>query len=411
MTLYPLYIDPGTGSAIFSIVIGATAAIYFVARALFLRVKTLVLGGRMVKVSKNYHPYVVYCEGKQYINVFLPVLEEFERRQIELLYLTSVEEDPVFNAGYVYIKPEYIGEGNKAFMRLNFLSAGIMLATTPGLDVYQWKKTKDVKHYSHVLHMIEDATRYEMFGIDYFDSVLLTGEHQVKDIRYLEKIRELSAKQLLPVGCSYLDVYADKIKELPLEESHPFTVLVSPTWGPSGLLTLYGEKLLDPLVRTGWRIIVRPHPQAWKSDSGVIEKLEGRYKGVVNIEWDNNAENIYTLSKSDVMISDFSGIMFDYMFLFSRPVFYADEKVDLRKYDAGYIEGEMWQFEIIREIATELKEDMFDTIGDLIAKTANSEDIKQSMQKVKESAWYYRGEAGKHIVNFMEQTVNAAILN
>jgi len=33
MNLYPLYIDPGTGSMLFSILIAAAAAVYFMARA------------------------------------------------------------------------------------------------------------------------------------------------------------------------------------------------------------------------------------------------------------------------------------------------------------------------------------------------------------------------------------------
>jgi hypothetical protein len=34
--LFPLYIDPGTGSMLFSILIGAAATIYFLAGALFI---------------------------------------------------------------------------------------------------------------------------------------------------------------------------------------------------------------------------------------------------------------------------------------------------------------------------------------------------------------------------------------
>jgi predicted lysophospholipase L1 biosynthesis ABC-type transport system permease subunit len=39
MTLYPLYIDPGTGSMLFSILIGAAATVFFVFRALLIKAK------------------------------------------------------------------------------------------------------------------------------------------------------------------------------------------------------------------------------------------------------------------------------------------------------------------------------------------------------------------------------------
>jgi hypothetical protein len=204
-----LYIDPGTGSALFSIAIGVAATLFFVFQALWIRLKTFILGGRALKISKHYHDYVIYCEGRQYINVFKPVLEEFENRGIELLYLTGAENDPAMTAGYVNIKCEYIGQDNRAFTRLNFLSAGIVLMTTPGLDVFQLKRSKYVKHYMHILHAISDFPGYTLFGHDYFDSILLTAEYQKNMIRKLERIRNLPPKQLIVAGCTYLDVFAE----------------------------------------------------------------------------------------------------------------------------------------------------------------------------------------------------------
>ena len=232
---------------------------YFILRTLVIKLKVVVSGGHIVSSSVSCQ-YAIYNEGIQYWNVFKPVLDEFENRQIQIHYLTSVQNDPAFEADYHFVKSEFIGEGNKAIARLNLFSADILLMTTPGLDVYQLKRSKSVKHYAHILHMPSDATMYRLFGIDYFDSVLLTGEYQAKDIKTLEALRSLPQKKLVTVGCTYLDVANDKIKTVVPEEEHPFTVLISPSWGPSSLLCKYGDKLLDPLVKSGWRIIVRPHP-------------------------------------------------------------------------------------------------------------------------------------------------------
>jgi hypothetical protein len=320
MNLFHLYIDPGTGSALFSILIGAAATLYFLSRALIIKLKVTLSGGKAVKASQSANPYVIYSEGKQYWNVFKPVLEEFENRKTELLYLTSVKNDPVFDSDWNFVKAEFIGEGNKAFARLNLLHADICLMTTPGLDVYQLKRSKMTSHYSHVLHAPTDATTYRLFGLDYFDSVLLTGEYQAEDLKILENQRDIPKKQFITVGCSYLDEYSAKMKNIPAEDNHLYTVLVSPSWGSSALLSRYGEKLLDPLVSTAYRIIVRPHPQSKKSEPEIIEKLSSRYKE--KLIWDYESDNIYSLSKADIMISDFSGIIFDYVFLMDKPVIY-----------------------------------------------------------------------------------------
>jgi len=406
MNLHLLYIDPGTGSALFSILIGAAATLYFLGRALLIKFKVIFSGGKISSVSSMEYLFVIYNEGKQYWNVFKPVLDEFENHKVMLSYLTSAQDDPVFDDSWNFIKAEFIGEGNKAFARLNMLRAGICLMTTPGLDVYQLKRSKMVKHYSHILHASSDATMYRLFGIDYFDSILLTGDYQAEDIRFLERQRNLPEKKLITVGCTYLDIFEKKIRSLPVEENHPFTVLVSPSWGPSGLLTLYGEKLLDPLAASDWRIIIRPNPQSKKSESAMLERLHTRYKDSLNIEWDYERENIYSLNKADIMISDFSGIIFDYMFLRNKPVLYVNQDFDLRPYDADDIDHELWQFKTIKETCIELKEENFPRITEIIRNAGDNETLSNTRRKARVTAWQYPGEAGKRIFDFMINIVN-----
>ncbi|MDR2601452.1 MAG: CDP-glycerol glycerophosphotransferase family protein [Spirochaetaceae bacterium] len=414
---YSLYIDPGTGSMLFSILMGAAAASFFAFRALIIKAKAFFSGGRRV-AEKNSVPYIIYCEGKQYFNVFKTVLEEAEIRKTSVVYLTSAKDDPVFGMKFEYIKPEYIGEGAKAFARLNMLNADFVLMTTPGINVYQLKRSPLVKHYSHILHAPSDAVMYRLFGLDYFDSILLTGSYQARDIRALEKLRGLPEKQLVVVGCPYLDVYASKISALSrVPPPPPFTVIVSPSWGPSALLSKYGERLLSPLAKTSWRIIVRPHPQSKKSEASLLESLAKKYKDFSNIEWDYEQENIYSLSKSDVMISDFSGVIFDYIFLFNKPVLYVKQNIDLRPYDADDLYQEeaggplenLWQFKTVREIGVELKEESFEQIEDVIKASISSASLNEARASAKETAWERRGESGRLIFDFMTGFLNAGV--
>ena len=402
---FPLYIDPGTGSALFSILIGAAATIYFLGRALIIKLKVVLSGGKISDSANVESSCVIFNEGSQYSNVFKPVLDEFERRGINILYLSSDKNDPLLNERHNFVKKEFIGEENKAFLRLNMLKANVVLMTTPGLHVYQLKRSKAVKHYAHILHAPGDATTYRLFGIDYFDSVLLTGDYQAKDIRVLETLRELPQKRLVTVGCTYLDVASERIKSIAKEEEHPFTVLISPSWGPSALLSRYGEKLLDPLVETGWRIIVRPHPQSRKSENAILEKLTERYKDTTNLEWDFESENIISLSKADIMISDFSGIIFDYMFLRDKPVLYVSHDFDPRPYDADDLDHDLWQFQILKEAGIELREEDFIRITEIIKNAQDSESLARARIKARETAWQYQGEAGRRTVDFMTELV------
>ena len=407
-----LYIDPGTGSMLFSVLIGAAATLFFLARALILKLKVLISGKKDgIQLDSSFKKFVIYNEGKQYWNTFMPVVQEFENRGIELTYYTSAKDDPVFETSWKHVKAEFIGEGNSAFAKLNMLSAGFVLMTTPGLQVYQLKRSKNVKHYSHVLHMPNDATTYRLFGLDFFDSVLLSGDYQATDLRTLEEMRGINRKDLITVGCPYLDVYKKNIEEIPDEENHPFTVLVSPSWGDVGILKKYGEKLLDPLSRTGWRIIVRPHPQSKKSESEMLERLEERYKDNNNIIWDYERQNIFSLKKADIMISDFSGIIFDYTFLCDKPVMYVAGNMDLRPYDAYDLNKKLWQYEVLEKFGTELNEDQFENIKEVIQSMSDSKELAEQRRIAKETAWMHQGNAGKNIAHYMIKTMDDKNLN
>lgn len=397
-----LYIDPGTGSLLFSVLIGLSTAFYFLFRKFIIKLK-IFFSPNTNKLLKYYN-YVIYNEGDQYWPVFEPILEEFENRRIDVSYLTSSLNDEAFKNNYSFIHPEYIGVGNKVFSILNMLETDICLMTTPGLDVYQLKRSKLCKHYSHILHDTGDATCYKLFGLDWFDSVLLSGEYQINDIRELENIRKTDNKNLFVVGSTYLDYYSKKINFLKITKNHVFTVLVSPSWGQGSLLNLIGERLLENLSNTGWCIIVRPHPQSKKSEPDLLKKLEEKFS---YFTWDYNSENLDSLSKADIMISDFSGIIFDYIFLFNKPVLYNNSKFFKQMYDAGDIDHELWKFEIIRKIAIELSLDDIDNITETIKNVISITCFAEERRKAKETAWQNFGQSGITVVNTLVNIRNS----
>lgn len=394
------YIDPGTGSMLFSIVIGLVTMLYFFGKAAFIKVKFILSGGKAT-TSKSHSPLVIYSESKRYWNVFKPVLDALERKAIPTVYYASSEDDPVFSVEYKHITSEFIGEGNKAFTRLNFLEADVCLMTTPGLDVYQLKRSRGVKHYAHILHAVDDATGYRLFGLDYFDSVLLSGEYQKAHIRLLEKQRNIKEKELIVVGCPYLDELQKKVADLSGRKNESFTVLVAPSWGKSGILSRYGASLLDSLVQTGFSIIVRPHPQSKQSEKEILEALEMRYKAAQNLEWDYSNDNLNALSRSDIMISDFSGVIFDYAFLFNKPFLYVNSDFDARPYDSYDLEEQPWKFRVLPEIGVELQENDFGRIGQLILETSKSSMLEENRKNANATAWQYKGKSGEMVADFL----------
>ncbi len=400
----PLYVDPGTGSALFSIAVGLATTVYFFAKHFWVWLKGRFARSPSVSVrvtGAERARIVLHSEGARYWNVFKPVVEELERRGVEARYLSMEESDPGLTAGYSKLKASYIGSGNAAWARMRVLEAQVCLTTTPGLDVYQFKRSRGVGHYAHILHAVDDATSYRLFGLDYFDSVLLSGEYQAQAIRELEAKRGLPAKELRAVGSTYLDVYASELAASRSEPRAGTTVLVSPSWGPSGLLARHGTRLLEPLARSGVGVIVRPHPQSTISEAPLLDGLRASLEPYPNVWWDFDRENLRSLSRADVMISDFSGIIFDFAFLFGRPVLYAVRDFDPRPYDASDVGGRPWKFRTVERIGRELHDDDFPRIADLIASVRCDATVSAAIAEARDEAWSHRGEAGARVADFL----------
>ena len=63
-----LYIDPGTGSMLFSILIGAAATLFFLGKAAWIKLKLLFSAkknGVDTAKDSNFKKYVIYNEGLQ----------------------------------------------------------------------------------------------------------------------------------------------------------------------------------------------------------------------------------------------------------------------------------------------------------------------------------------------------------
>ena len=272
-----LYIDPGTGGMLFTVLFGIFGVAIFSFRALFMKLKFLSSSDKNAKINDQKIPIAIHCENKRYWNIFEPILDEFEKKQQKIVYLTSSEDDPVFKKDYKYITAEYIGEGNKAFSRLNLLNASVLFSTTPSLDVFQWKRSKNVDCYIHIMHAAKDITMYRMYGTDHYDAFILSGELQVKQIRQLEEMRGIKPRDYEICGVPYLDEMKKRVDNADPVPPHERTVLLAPSWGESGILSRFGDKLIDSLISTGYKIIVRPHPQSFASEKDMLERLMSKY--------------------------------------------------------------------------------------------------------------------------------------
>lgn len=395
-----LYIDPGTGSMLFTILMGIIGAGFYSLRMLWIKLRFKISGGKVREGSEKM-PFVIFSDNKRYWPVFEPVCREMDRRGRDIVYMTASEDDPALKNTYPHVKAEFIGNGNKAFSRLNFLNAAIVLSTTPSLDVYQWKRSKDVQYYVHIPHAANDITMYRMFGIDYYDAILLSGEEPVHNIRNLEKLRGLPEKELVQVGIPYMDDMAERLERLGPMPEHPRTVLLAPSWGKSAIFSVYGGKILDALLKTGYHIIVRPHPQSFTSEKELLEKLMKDYPASERLEWNRDTDNFEVLRRSDILISDFSGVIFDFTLVYDKPVIYTDPQFDISPYDAWWLDTPLWTRSALPRLGCQLTQENMGHLQEVIDACLADPRYAEGRRCVKEEAWVHVGEGAKRTVDYL----------
>ena len=404
-----LYIDPGTGGMLFTLVFGLFSVLVFSFRTLFMRMKFSGGSGKNARHDEKKNLLVIYAESKRYWNIFKPLLDEFEKREQKITYLTGSKDDPVFKEKYQYITPEFLGDGNKVFSKLNLLYASVVLTTTPSLDVFQWKRSKNVDCYIYISHNPNDITMYRMFGIDHYDALILSGKYQEEQARQLEKLRNYKPKDIALCGLPFMDEMKKRLDASGEVPPHEKTVLLAPTWGESGLLSKYGEKFIDALISTGYKIILRPHPQSFTTEKDLMDRLMAKYKDNEKFSWNRDNDNFEVLRQSDVLISDFSGVIFDYALVFDKPIIYTDTKVDMSPFDAFWLKEEPWTFKILPKIGLELNDDNISDVKEIIDKCTDDPVFAQGRKEAREETWVHMGEGTKRSVDFVIKKYEEAV--
>ncbi len=388
------YLDPGTGSMLLSAVVSIVSAVYFLIRGSWHFFRSLFY--RLIGKAKVYDKssIVFYSEGAAYWNTFKPVLEGLERRGVASLYMTSDPNDPGLSFAGQHTSVQYIGTGNAAYMTLNLLEADVCAMTTPGLDVLQIRRSKGVKHYAHIIHAVTDMAIYKLYSFDYYDSILCSGPHQERSIRTLEKLRGTPAKELLHSGCPYLDVLAARLAAEGNNTPDPRCVLIAPTWGANGLLARFGVDLIRPLAEAGYSVIIRPHPQSLKVEAALVESIRADLARFPNVGWDTQADGFASLQAAAVLISDLSGIVFDYAFVFERPVITVRFEPDLRGLEGNDLPYPAWELTVLDTIGRRIAPEDIASLPTIVHEAATNPDFVATVRALRSESVYNYATAG-----------------
>ena len=272
---------------------------------------------------------VYYSESSGFYKYFKGGIEYLlENTNLTIHYITSDPKDQIFELAKTHpaIKPYYIGE-KKLITLMMKMDADVVIMTMPDLENYHIKRSyvrRDIE-YIYQIHGVGSVNSALRKGaLDHYDTVFCVGEHLKREIRQLEALDHLPEKNLVETGYPLLDEMCAAYEAAPHPERAQKQILIAPSWQKDNIIDTCLEKLLDELKSTGHRIIVRPHPQQVRHQQAYFEQLKARYAADENVEIQTDFSSNATVFESDLLITDWSDIAWEFCYTTKKPVLFID---------------------------------------------------------------------------------------
>ena len=270
---------------------------------------------------------VFYSESSGFYRYFKSIIEWLlDHTNVVVHYVTNDPRDIIFEKAKEQprIRPYYIGPMRiiPLFMKMD---ADMVVMTTPDLNTYQLKRSyvrKDVE-YIYLDHAPASVQMtYRKGAFDNFDTIFANGQYQIDEHRATERIYGLKEKKMVPTGYVLLDDLFANYKPRVKSSDVRLLILIAPSHQPGNIFDAHLDDVVRLVRGKGREIRLRPHPQYTRRFPARMQAIDEKYKNdedvVVEMDFSKNT-SIYD---ADILITDWSGIAYEYAFTTKRPVIF-----------------------------------------------------------------------------------------
>ena len=301
---------------------------------------------------------VFYSESNGFYKYYKGTIEFIlKHTNIPLHYITSDPNDQIFELAKEnpQIHPYYIGS-TKLITLMMKMDADVVVMTMPDLENYQIKRSyvrKDIK-YIYIPHCMDSLNMTMRKGsMDHFDAVLVTGKHHREEVEKVEIAYNLPKKEIIDCGYPLLDDMRADYAKRELPKDHKTTILIAPSWQKDNIVDSCLDELLEQLRGKDYQVVVRPHPQHVRHMPERMNQLKERFKSDSNIEIQTDFTSNSTVFDADLMITDWSGIAYEYAYTTCKPVLFIDTPMKVMNPEYQKIDTvpiNIWMREVIGKV-------------------------------------------------------------
>lgn len=343
---------------------------------------------------------VFYSEGSGFYKYFAGLIEQIEKKapNLTIHYITSDPHDAVFQKNDPQLLPYYIGELRLIPLMMK-MDADMVVMTMPDLDNMHIRRSYIRKNmeYLYVPHGMDSLNLTMRKGsMDHFDSVLCVGPHQKEEIEKTELAYGLPKKTLVEWGYSLLDEMRAQYEAMPKTEKAQKTILIAPSWQEGNIVDSCIHPLLDELLKTGCRVVVRPHPQHVKHCPELMEQLKKDYAANSNVEIQTDFSSNSTVFEADLMVTDWSGITYEFAYTTLKPVLFINTPMKIMNPEYQKIDTVPLNILLREEIGRSVAPDALDQVAEIANEMlANPEAYREKIAAFVETYVYNLGHSAE----------------
>ena len=318
---------------------------------------------------------VFFSESNAYKPFLFPLIEDLLKSNIRIVYLTTDPEDSILLNPPMNLKTYLIV--NSFFLALTFifLKARIFITTMPDLNKFHLKRSIYPVHYVYIQHSLCSTHMiYREGAFDHYDSILCAGKHHYNEIREWELNNNLAPKNLYHHGYIPIDEIVKYKKNFIRSDNKLINILVAPSWGKNGLISLGAEELLKNLLDGGYKVTLRLHPQSFNTSKQQVKNLKNNFLKLNNFIFDKDNSLYDVLYNTDVLITDWSGIALEFFFGFDKNIIFIDtpKKINNKRYKE--LKNIPVEIKIRKQIGTVIDFNEVNNIKNIVDKIINNKN-------------------------------------
>ena len=354
---------------------------------------------KIEKLTDKERSIVFYAENQASINHFRLLISELtEEKNLQICYVTSVKNDPIFSSKNKNINTFYIGDGITRTKFFLTLKAKILIMDMPDLQTFHIKRSKVYPvHYVYIFHSMFSTHSYLRKGaLDNYDTIFCVGKHHEKEIRATEERYGLKEKKLIKYGFGRLDtLLQEKQKFQNTYTKDKNLILITPTYGEKNLLQICGKELIEILLKANFTVMLRPHYRIFKDSKKLINSIIENFGNHNNFILEKGVIPSDKFHNSKCLISDWSGISLEYAFTFERPVVLIDTPKKILNPDSGDITMEPIEISIREKIGRVVSTNNLEKIPEIIKNLENENLMSEQIRKIRSEIIYNIGNSAK----------------